>query len=92
MVAFRLSPVSFARFIGEPLNAARNASALMARISVANVRPSLSAIAGLGWNFGSFTSRANFTFQGQTFWEVCRQNCIAIPLATGGRTYHGGSA
>jgi len=84
--AFRRSPADLARLIGEPLNAARNSASLMARISAASAFASFPAIAARGWKLGSFTSRANFTFHGQQDWEVCRQNCIAIPLETGGRT------
>ncbi len=84
--ALRRRPASFARFFGEPLNAARNASSLMASVSRASVAASLPAIAARGWKLGSFTSRANFTFQGHTSWEMCRYNRIEIPLAAGGRT------
>jgi hypothetical protein len=64
--AFRLSPRSFARFIGEFLNAARNCPSSIARISRASVRASFPAIASRGANAGSRASVENLWFQGQT--------------------------
>ena len=31
-------------------------------------------------------ARENLAFQGQTSWEVCRQNHFELPLATGAKT------
>ncbi len=69
--------------MAEPLNAERNSSSLMARISVASVFASIPAIPARASNLGSFTPRANFTFQVHTSWEVCRQNRIELRLSTG---------
>ncbi|MDE3152706.1 MAG: hypothetical protein KGL93_10720 [Gemmatimonadota bacterium] len=55
-MALRFSPVNLADFIGEPLNAARNSSSLMARNSAARVFASFSAITARGSNLGSFTA------------------------------------
>ena len=90
--ALRLRPRSFARIIADSLNAVRNSSSLIARIWVASVRASFPAIIGRASNAGSFAGRANFTFHGQTSWEVCRQNCIAIPLMTGSQTLSEGGS
>ena len=35
---------------------------------------------------GTVFGRANFSFHGQTSWEVCRYTRFEIPLSTGGRT------
>lgn len=56
MRAFRRSPAGFARFIAEPLNAVRNASSLIARISVASVFASFPAITARASNARSFTA------------------------------------
>ena len=64
--ALRFSPRSFARFIGEPLNAVRKSSSLIARISRASVRASFPAITSRAANAGSFSSCANLTFHGHT--------------------------
>lgn len=64
--AFRLSPVTFGRFIAERLNAARNSSSLTARITAASVFASFPAIADRGRNAGACTSRANLRLNGHT--------------------------
>jgi hypothetical protein len=65
-VALRFRPRSFARFIGEPLNAALNSGGDVASNSRASVRASFPPNAGCGAKDGSFSSRANSTLNGQT--------------------------
>ncbi|HEY0779766.1 MAG TPA: hypothetical protein VGD56_17495 [Gemmatirosa sp.] len=85
--AFRLSPRSVARFIGDPLNTAENSARDMPNSSRASVRASLPASASRGANGDSSGNpRANRTFHGQTPWEEWRHTHFAIPLATGART------
>src|SRR5690606_20005802 len=68
--AFRLSPGSFARVIAEPLNAARYAISSIASTVRAIDRASRPANASRAANAGSSTARANFSFQGQTSWQM----------------------
>lgn len=84
--ALRFSPASFARFIGDLLNAARNASSSIAKISVESVRASFPVITSRASNAGSVASLENFTFQGHTSWDVCRYTHFEIALATGRQT------
>jgi hypothetical protein len=85
--ALRLSPRSFARFIGEFLNAAENCSCVIASRSRASVRASLPASASRASNGESCgSSLENLTFHGHTSWDVWRYTHTAIPLATGART------
>jgi len=84
--ALRFNPLSFARFIGDPLNAVRKSSSLIARISRDNVRASFPAIAARGANAGSLSARENRTFHGHTLWEVWRLDHFEIQLETGART------
>lgn len=69
--------------MAEPLNAARQCSSLIARISVASVFASLPPKTFRASNLSSFTGSPTLTFQGQQVWDVYRQDCIAIPLVTG---------
>jgi hypothetical protein len=65
--AFRFIPRSFARFIGEPLNAALNSGCVMPNSSRASVRASFVPNAGRGANGEpSGSSWANRWFHGQT--------------------------
>jgi len=84
--ALRLSPRSFARFIGEPLNARLHSSCVMARISRASDLASRPASASRSVNAGSRSSLAKRTFHGHTSWDLCRLTRFEIPLGTGART------
>ncbi len=87
MAELRFRPRSFARFIGDRLNAVVNFSCDMARISRASVRASSPAITSLAANGEpSAGSLANLMLYGQTSWEDCRYNHFEIPLGTGNRT------
>ena len=68
--ALRLSPLSLARFIGEPLNAAENSGCDMASSSRASVDASLPAMTGRAANDGSESSRANLWVYGHTSWQM----------------------
>ena len=87
--ALRASPRRFARFIGEPLNAALNSGWSIDSSSRASVRASFVPNASRGANAGSRSSGANLTLNGQTSWEEWRYNHFEIPLATGRRTTAG---
>ncbi len=81
--ALRLSPARFARFIGDFRNAALNASWSSARMSRASVITSFPSRNGRALNGEpSANSCENFTFHGQTDWEMCRYNRFEIPLTT----------
>lgn len=93
IVAFRLSPDSFARFIGDPLNVVLNCSSVMTSSSSASARAFFPAIAGRGAKGESVGSaRANFTFHGHTSWQMSRYTHFKIPLSTGARTLAQGEA
>jgi hypothetical protein len=62
----RFNPLSLARFMGEPLNAAENSDCDMASNSTASDRASLPDSAERGANAGSESSRANLWLYGQT--------------------------
>ena len=69
--ASRFNPRSFARFIGEPLNAALNSAGYMPNSSRASWRASLppnASRAAYGESLGS--ALANLTFHGQTSWHT----------------------
>jgi hypothetical protein len=86
--AFRCSPASFARFIGDFRNAALNCSWFNARMSVASVAASFPAMNSRARNGeSSATSSENITFHGQQVWEMCRYNRFQISLVTGSRTF-----
>jgi hypothetical protein len=85
-----LSPRSFARLIGEPLNEPLNSGWVTPRISLASVRASLPASTSRA-EYGEYgecsdDSRANRTFHGHTSWEISQQTRFAISLRTGKRT------
>ena len=83
--ALRCSPASFARFIGDLPNAARNPSSSSASRSRANVAASFPAMNSRGANGDpSRSSRANFTFHGHISLQVCRITRFAVRL-TGDR-------
>jgi hypothetical protein len=85
--ALRLSPRSFARFIGEHRNAAEKSSWVMPNSSRASVHASLLPNASRGANGEpSASSRANLTLYGHTDWDVWRYNRVEIRLGTGART------
>jgi hypothetical protein len=85
--ALRFRPGSFARFIGEPRNAAENPFYVMPNSSRASVRASLRPNVSRGANGeSSGSSLANLTFQGHTDWEEWRYNHFVIPLRTGAGT------
>lgn len=84
--ALRFNPRSFARFIGEPLNAILKYSSDIANRSRASVRAFLSAIAARGQNASSPSGSADFSSHGHTSWHVYRLTHLEIPLATGLRT------
>ena len=63
--AFRFSPHSFARFIGEPLNAALNSGCVMPNSSRASVRASFVPNSSRG-AYGESSARANRTIHGHT--------------------------
>ena len=84
--AFRFSPASFARFIADPLNAALNSSCVIASKSRARIHASFPASTARGANSGTFNACANFTFQGHTSWQECRDARFAIALGTEVRT------
>ena len=90
--AFRRSPRSFARFIGEFLNAALNSACDICTRSRANVRTSLPARTGRAPNARSVSCSENFTFHGQQVWEMCRYTRFEIALATGGGALNRASA
>ncbi len=82
--AFRLSPTSFGRFIGDFRNAALNASWSSARMSVASVTASFRAMNSRARNGESVgNSCENFTFHGHTLWEMCRYDRFPILLLPG---------
>ena len=58
-------------------------------MSRASVTASFPAMISRARN-GEFSASAweNFTFHGQTDWEMCRYNRLEIALTTGGRTLH----
>jgi hypothetical protein len=84
--ALRLSPRSFARFIGEFHNAVENASCDMPRMSRASVRPSFPASAARAANARSPSSDRNRTFDGQTSWQTSRYARFEVLLSTGAGT------
>ena len=91
--AFRCNPANFARFIGDFRNAALNASWSSARISRASVTASFPSMNSRGANGDPFARSAeNFTFHGQTLWEMCRYIRFEVELATGLRTLNPASA
>ncbi len=56
-------------------------------MSVASVSASFPAMNSRARNGESSASTCeNFTFQGQTLWEMCRHNRFEIPLQAGRRT------
>jgi hypothetical protein len=82
-----ISPRSYARFIGEPLNAALNSVCDMPNNSHASVRPSFVPNASRAANGdGMGSDRSNFTFHGHTTWDAWRYTHLEIPLGTGART------
>ena len=82
--ALRFKPLSFARFIGEFLNASENSSCDIASSSRASVRASFPASASRGANGElSGSDVENRTFHGHTLWEIWRYTHFEIPLATG---------
>jgi hypothetical protein len=84
--ASRVSPASFARFIGDCGNVALNACWSSARMSVASVTASFPAMNSRARNGeSSASSTENFMFHGHTSWEMCRHTRIEIPLTTGFR-------
>jgi hypothetical protein len=90
--AFRLSPRSLARFIGEPLKAAENSYGVMPNKSRASVRSSFPTSAPRAANGGSRSSCEKRMFQGQQDWDVWRYNRFEIRLETGRNTLGGGAA
>ena len=82
--AFRFSPRSFARVIGEPLNAALNSACDIASSSRESVTASFPAMNSRAANGDpSANSCENFTFHGHTLWEMCRYNRFEVSLSTG---------
>lgn len=79
--ALRASPRRFALFMGEPLNAALKSSCVIASTSRGMARESFDASTSRGRNSATFSASANFTFQGHTSWEECRDNRFEIRLA-----------
>ena len=78
---FRFSPRSFARFIGDLLNAREHSSCDIASSARASVRASRPAGAAPGANGESaLDDDAKRTFQGHTSREVWRLARTAIPL------------
>jgi TolB-like protein/Flp pilus assembly protein TadD len=69
--AFRFNPASLARFIGERRNFSLNSSCVIATSSRASARASFPAIASRAANgLPSGSARANFSFHGQTSWQM----------------------
>ncbi|MEO8619722.1 MAG: hypothetical protein ABI625_01580 [bacterium] len=85
--ALRASPRRFARFIGDPLNAAEDSSGDIVSSSRASVRASRPTSASRSANGESLGNAcANLTFHGHTSWQICRLTHFEIPLVTGTRT------
>ena len=85
--AFRCNPRSFARVIGEPLNAALNSACDIASSSRESVTASFPATNSRAENGDPAASSCeNFTFHGHTSWEMCRYNRFMVELDIGRRT------
>ena len=84
--AFRCNPRSFARFIGEFLNAALNAPCDICNRSRARVRASLPASARRALNARLVSSCENCTYHGQQDCETCWYTRFELQLATGYQT------
>nr|WP_230981081.1 hypothetical protein [Gemmatimonas groenlandica] len=81
--ALRFSPRSFARFIGDPLNAAEYSERESDSIHSAIDRASFPSSDLRDANASSVTGFENLPLYGHTSWEMCRQNRFRIDLSTG---------